>query len=188
MLLGLVMILMVGTGMLFVKNILTNTVNYGVLDQEHKQEFIQEIAPIAQRNYSQYRVLPSIVLGQAILESDWGRSELASYNNLFGVKAGEHEDKVLFPTQEFVDNQWATVNAYFKVYPTVEAAIIDHNRLFNEGVSWNTQLYHQVLASKNYVEAAQALQQAGYATDPDYASKIINVIETYDLSKYDNNF
>lgn len=187
MFIGLVMFLMVGMGVIFVKNIVSNTGNIVALERENQQDFIEKIAPLAQRHYAQYQVLPSIVLGQAILESDWGRSELASYNNLFGVKASEQDDKVLLPTQEFVDNQWETINANFKVYPTIEAAIIDHNRLFNEGVSWNPQLYHEVLTASDYVEAANALQQAGYATDPNYARKIISVIEAYDLSKYDEN-
>ncbi|QCA29615.1 N-acetylmuramoyl-L-alanine amidase [Vagococcus xieshaowenii] len=186
MMLGLVMLLVVSTGIVVVKNIIEN--NSPGVETVDKEAFIDKIATIAQHNYAQYRVLPSIVIGQAILESDWGRSELASYNNLFGVKASEQEDKVLLPTQEFVHNEWQNVEAYFKVYPTIEEAIIDHNRLFNEGVSWDNQLYYGVLAADNYKEAANALQQAGYATDPDYANKIINVIEVYDLSKYDNDF
>ena len=46
--------------------------------------------------------------------------------------------------------------------------------------------YEKVIKAQNYREAAQALQDANYATDPDYASKLINVIKTYNLDKYDN--
>ena len=48
-----------------------------------------------------------------------------------------------------------------------------------------TQCHEKVLLAKNYKEAAQALQDAGYATDPTYADKIIHVIEEYNLNKYD---
>ena len=47
------------------------------------------------------------------------------------------------------------------------------------------QIYMKSLVSQNYKEAAQALQDAGYATDPTYADKIIHVIEEYNLNKYD---
>jgi flagellum-specific peptidoglycan hydrolase FlgJ len=61
----------------------------------------------------------------------------------------------------------------------------DHTQLFVQGVDWNPALYERVLTAANYQEAAQALQDAGYATDPTYAQKIIHVIETYQLDKYD---
>ncbi len=49
----------------------------------------------------------------------------------------------------------------------------------------NPALYEKVITATNYQEAAQALQDAGYATDPGYAQKIIQVIETYQLNQYD---
>lgn len=61
----------------------------------------------------------------------------------------------------------------------------DHTLLFVNGTDWNSDLYKNVLSATNYQEAATALQTAGYATDPDYAQKVINVIETYQLNQYD---
>lgn len=56
-------------------------------DEQAKQNFIKQLAPIAQAEQRQYGVLASITLAQAALESDWGKSELsAKYNNLFGIK------------------------------------------------------------------------------------------------------
>ncbi|MGN3350162.1 glycoside hydrolase family 73 protein [Enterococcus faecium] len=153
--------------------------------QSH-QQFIERLVPHAQELQDGYGVLPSIILGQAILESNWGKSTLASkYNNLFGIKAYGDQKKVSLETKEFVNEEWITTQGDFKVYDSWEQSMDDHTQLFVQGVDWNPALYEKVITATNYQEAAQALQDAGYATDPGYAQKIIQVIETYQLNQYD---
>ena len=153
--------------------------------QSH-QQFIERLVPHAQELQDGYGVLPSIILGQAILESNWGKSTLASkYNNLFGIKAYGDQKKVSLETKEFVNEEWITIQGDFKVYDSWEQSMDDHTQLFVQGVDWNPALYENVITATNYQEAAQALQAAGYATDPGYAQKIIQVIETYQLNQYD---
>ncbi|MDU0989850.1 MAG: glycoside hydrolase family 73 protein [Enterococcus faecium] len=153
--------------------------------QSH-QQFIERLVPHAQELQDGYGVLPSIILGQAILESNWGKSTLASkYNNLFGIKAYGDQKKVSLETKEFVNEEWITIQGDFKVYDSWEQSMDDHTQLFVQGVDWNPALYENVITATNYQEAAQALQDAGYATDPGYAQKIIQVIETYQLNQYD---
>lgn len=153
--------------------------------QSH-QQFIERLVPHAQELQDGYGVIPSIILGQAILESNWGKSTLASkYNNLFGIKAYGDQKKVSLETKEFVNEEWITIQGDFKVYDSWEQSMDDHTQLFVQGVDWNPALYEKVITATNYQEAAQALQDAGYATDPGYAQKIIQVIETYQLNQYD---
>ena len=153
--------------------------------QSH-QQFIERLVPHAQELQDGYGVLTSIILGQAILESNWGKSTLASkYNNLFGIKAYGDQKKVSLETKEFVNEEWITIQGDFKVYDSWEQSMDDHTQLFVQGVDWNPALYEKVITATNYQEAAQALQDAGYATDPGYAQKIIQVIETYQLNQYD---
>ncbi|HBL3160651.1 glycoside hydrolase family 73 protein [Enterococcus faecium] len=153
--------------------------------QSH-QQFIERLVPHAQELQDGYGVLPSIILGQAILESNWGKSTLASkYNNLFGIKVYGDQKKVSLETKEFVNEEWITIQGDFKVYDSWEQSMDDHTQLFVQGVDWNPALYEKVITATNYQEAAQALQDAGYATDPGYAQKIIQVIETYQLNQYD---
>ena len=153
--------------------------------QSH-QQFIERLVPHAQELQDGYGVLPSIILGQAILESNWGKSTLASkYNNLFGIKAYGDQKKVSLETKEFVNEEWITIQGDFKVYDSWEQSMDDHTQLFVQGVDWTPALYEKVITATNYQEAAQALQDAGYATDPGYAQKIIQVIETYQLNQYD---
>ena len=54
-----------------------------------------------------------------------------------------------------------------------------------KGTAYNQQNYQEVINATDYQTAARALQKAGYATDPDYAQKLINVIKTYNLDQYD---
>lgn len=152
-----------------------------------KEHFISRISPHAQELQASYGVLPSIIIGQAILESNWGQSTLASeYNNLFGIKAYGNQKKVALETKEYVNEEWIVIQGDFKVYDTWEESMNDHTRLFVDGVTWDPRLYEKVLLAKDYKEAAKALQEAGYATDPTYADKVIHVIESYDLDQYDN--
>nr|WP_233230925.1 GW domain-containing glycosaminoglycan-binding protein [Listeria weihenstephanensis] len=151
-----------------------------------QQAFINEVVPYAQSTQEKYKVLSSITLAQAILESGWGKSQLAVQgNNLFGIKGKYLGQSVIMPTQEFVNGQMVTVNAEFRKYPTKAESITDHALLFVNGLSWSKDHYKKVVDAKDYIEAANELQKAGYATDPNYALKLIQVVESNNLAKYD---
>lgn len=151
-----------------------------------KTNFISEIAPLAQEAYRKYNILPSITLAQAALESDFGQSTLASkYHNLFGVKAYGNVPTVSLDTQEFENNQWITIKGSFRVYDNYQASVEGHSKLFTQGTDWNPNQYASVLAAKDYVTAAKAVQSSGYATDPAYADKLIEMIKTYKLDQFD---
>ena len=66
----------------------------------------------------------------------------------------------------------------------MEESIMDYANLITNGTSWNTDFYKKVREADDYKEAAYAMQ-AGYATDPDYASKLIHIIEKYHLYEMD---
>ena len=150
-----------------------------------KEKFVEKIAPIAQDEQQKYHIFASITIAQAALESNWGQSELATqYYNLFGVKS---DTGGLMTTKEYVNGQWIVVRARFAIYQSWRESIEQHTALFVDGTSWDSGHYQAVLSADNYVEAAQALQQRGYATDPNYAQKLISLIKTYNLDKYDNN-
>lgn len=154
--------------------------------QQNKQVFINQIAPEAQTMQRLYHVPASITIAQAVLESNWGNSQLASkYHNLFGIKGTGPGSRSL-STKEYVNGKWIVTTAQFKVYDTWSDSIRDHTRLMIRGTAGNQNNYYGVTHASNYRDAATALQRAGYATDPNYASKLINVIESYNLAKYDN--
>lgn len=157
-----------------------------VVPSESEQAFIEAVAPIAQETFKEYGVFPSITLAQAILESGWGQSGLATEgNNLFGIKADESwtGPVIEMVTQEFVNGEYITIVARWRVYNKWEQSVLDHGKFLKEN-----SRYEQagVFKAKDYREQAEAILRAGYATDPNYANKLCSKIESYELNKYDN--
>lgn len=146
----------------------------------YQQTFINQIASEAQALQQQTKLFASITIAQAILESDWGRSELAvDSHNLFGIKGNFNDQSSTLPTDEFENGERITIDASFKKYETVQESMIDHIDFLEGGT------YEAVKTSSDYKEAAYALQNGGYATDPHYAEKLIELIEQFKLNKYD---
>lgn len=140
--------------------------------------FIEQIAGYAQKYMRQTKVPASLTIAQAILESNYGKSGLSVHNkNLFGIK-GKGES---YPTKEFVNGQWITVMANFRSYETFEGSIKDHNEMLKR-----MKRYRAVIGEREWRKACQAVAAAGYATDPNYANKLIAIIQANELWKYDD--
>lgn len=149
-------------------------------------KFIKQIAPAAQREQKKYHIPASITIAQAGIESDWGRSKLAyKYNNLFGIKANSKNNRVRMYTTENVRGKDIRVKQYFQVYNSWAASIRAHTLLIVNGTADNHRRFRSVQQAKNYQQAAFALQRNGYATDPNYANKLIYAIRKFHLNKYD---
>jgi hypothetical protein len=129
-------------------------------------------------------ILPSLVTAQAILESNWGKSGLATKGNaLFGIKATTAWKGKVYSanTQECYDGvNFVTVNGAFRAYDNWGESILDYVKL----IAGATR-YKAVIGEKCYKNACYAIHKAGYATDPKYPSKLINLIETYSLTDFD---
>lgn len=152
-----------------------------------QQAFINEIAPHAKRVQKEHGILASITISQAILESNWGKSQLAVRGkNLFGIKGAFRGRSIYLPTKEHNGAVYVGTRAAFKAYPSWYESLNDHALLFAEGPSWNKKLYECLLGETNFRLAARALAGTGYSSDPTYASKLIEVIEKFGLATYDN--
>lgn len=149
-----------------------------------KSSFIEEVSVHAVELQKTYGILPSITIAQGILESDWGRSTLAQEaNNYYGMKGDQHSSHYI--TKEFTGNKWVESSEPFETYHSLEDSMNAHaNRLAN-GPSWDPNHYQEVVEAPNYLQAASSLQEAGYATDPSYADKLISIIETHHLNRFD---
>lgn len=149
------------------------------------EEFIKEIAPAAQAVEKKYGIPASIIIAQAGTESDWGRAKLAyKYNNLFGIKASGKTNRVKMYTKETLNGKTVTIKQYFQVYSSWKASIDAHTKLILNGTTDNLHRYRGVI-TKSYTKAAWALQNNGYATDPNYANELIYAIKKFKLDQYD---
>lgn len=149
------------------------------------EEFIKEIAPAAQAVEKKYGIPASIIIAQAGTESDWGRAKLAyKYNNLFGIKASGKTNQVKMYTKETLNGKTVTIKQYFQVYSSWKASIDAHTKLILNGTTDNLHRYRGVI-TKSHTKAAWALQNNGYATDPNYANELIYAIKKFNLDQYD---
>ena len=144
-----------------------------------KSDFKNRVAQPIRNASKRYNLYGSIMMAQATLESGWGQSTLATQgNNYFGIKGNYNGQSITLPTLEWVNGKYITVNAAFKKYPSPEESMNDNGNLLRNGLSWNPAYYSGVWRENaaTYRDAAYALQ-GKYATDPTYATKLINVIE-----------
>ncbi|MSD83554.1 hypothetical protein GKC31_03470 [Lactobacillus curvatus] len=147
------------------------------------QGFIDHIRAGAIAGWNKYGVLPSVSGAQAILESSWGQSLLATEgNNLFGIKGEYNGQYTIMQTQEFVNGQYITVNAKFRKYPSWNESIEDHGNFLA-----SNSRYNNLLHVTNYKEVTRLLQSDGYATAPTYATSLNRIIEQYHLYDWDNS-
>ncbi|MGO2545036.1 MAG: glycoside hydrolase family 73 protein [Leuconostoc mesenteroides] len=155
-------------------------------EEAKKVAWINELAPYARELQEKYGVLASISIAQAILESDWHTSTLSTkYNNLYGIKADAGQKSAVLPTQEYVNGEWITIQGRFAAYDSWQESMKAHAKLLHDGTSWNAKQYQHVLDADAYASAAKALTQDGYATDPNYAKKLITIIQTWHLERFD---
>jgi len=146
-----------------------------------QQAFISMVAPGAIAAQQRYGIPAAVTIAQAIDESGWGRSELATADrNLFGIKGTGPAGRHLLPTQEYEDGVWVTRTAPFRVYHNVAESIADHSRLLATG-----RAYRQAMADRHLPDAFAAALTGVYATDPDYGSNLIALMRLYNLYRYD---
>ena len=147
----------------------------------HSQQFIESVAPGAIEGWRKYGVLPSVTVAQAIIESGWGRSGLSTEaHNLFGIKGSYNGQSVVMRTREVYGGRSVYVNANFRAYPNNSASVEDHGNFL-----YSNSRYRNLLGDRDYASVARKLRADGYATDPNYANAIINMVQTYGLNRLD---
>jgi LysM repeat protein len=139
-------------------------------------DYFNQWAEVAMQQMIQYRIPASITLAQGVLESGAGKSELAlRANNHFGIKC----------------NGWTGRRSYhdddergecFRAYDNAYQSYVDHSVFLS-----TSQRYRRLFDLKrtDYKGWAKGLKACGYATSPTYATKLIEIIETYQLHQYD---
>ena len=141
------------------------------------EQYINRYSSMAVDQMNRYRIPASITLAQGLLESSAGTSRLARQgNNHFGIKCGGS-----WRGRYMLVNDDAP-NERFRVYSSVRESYEDHSRFLTENRRY-AGLFR--LSTTDYKGWAHGLKSAGYATNPRYASLLINVIEKYDLTRFD---
>src|SRR5215469_6765163 len=145
-----------------------------------QQQFIDMVMPGAVTAQRKYGVPAAVTIAQAIEESGWGQSDLAARDhNLFGIKGTGPAGSDMLPTQEFENGQMVNRTAIFRVYHDFAESIDDHGRLLA-----TSGYYRQAMADRQDPDKFAASLTGIYATDPAYGSKLIRIMQQYDLYRY----
>lgn len=159
----------------------TSTVDRASGTGARQQAFVSKLGAAAQQVAQESGIPASYMIGQAGHETGWGRSEIKTADggnsfNVFGIKAGKGwTGKVAeVTTTEYIDGKPRKVTAKFRAYDSYEDSFKDYARLIND-----SPRYEKARAKTHSAVAfAAELQKAGYATDPQYASKLSRAIQS----------
>jgi len=145
--------------------------------QSVQQQYIEKYAPVAVAEMHRSGVPASITLAQGLLESGSGRSTLATKgNNHFGIKChSKWKGATIYADDD-------RKNECFRKYNSADDSFRDHSDFLRYSDRYK---FLFELERTDYKGWAYGLKQAGYATDPSYASKLIKYVEDYDLSRFD---
>ncbi len=155
------------------------------------KDFIAEIAPYAQKAYKELgKVLPSVCIGMACVESAYGTSKIMrSHNAFFGQKVGSGKTATKYwqgafytskTKEEYTIGTHTVITSAFRAYPSIEMSVFNYYELLN------TKLYARVLAGVDYKTQMAQIKECGYMTSSTEVNSVIKLIEKYNLTQYDS--
>ena len=161
------------------QNLVLGPATYKASGFDNPEHFLQSLYPQAKQAAEQLGLDPKALLAQAAVETGWGQylihnSQGQNSHNLFGIKAGKNwtGDKAVVDSIEFEQGVAKTAKSPFRVYASFSDALQDYVDFVKQNPRYENALSNTGQAEQYF----SALQQAGYATDPDYANKVVAVL------------
>lgn len=161
-----------------------------------REEFVEYIGRMAAADMQTSGILASVTAAQSILESGYGKSELALQAlNLGGMKAelsgntwaSAWDGRVYIKdtAEQREDGSYYTITAAFRSYPSVAAYLADHSAYLAGARAGSDLRYAGVVGCRDYRQAFQILKDGGYATSLEYVGKLCAVVERWNLTRFD---
>lgn len=143
-----------------------------------RMEWVAKLMPGAEPTARKLGISPEAIIAQAALETGWGKSAIG--NNIFGIKAAGWNGKTQSVlTWEHINGQNVQIMDEFRDYDSIADSFADHFSFLEKNSRYKKA---GVFEAKGDVEYFEALQRAGYATDPAYAAKLSSILNT--VKKY----
>lgn len=173
----------------------TSGLQASALKNLSEADVIAKVGPLFTADQKASGILASVSLAQFILESGYGKSELAqNANNCFGMKkslsgntwggsAWDGTSIYTKKTQEYENGAYVTVTADFRKYPSVEKFIADHSDYLLGAKNGSRLRYDGLKGCTDYKKAVQIIKDGGYATSPTYVENLCSIIEK-DIADY----
>lgn len=164
------------------------------------EKFIEEIGAMARADMAKSGICAAVTVAQAILESGWGKSDLAvKAKNIFGMKCSlsgntwpgsswDGKSSYNKSTGEYYSGSYTTVKADFRAYKSWAESVADHSAYLAGAKNGSALRYAGLVGCTDYRKAAQIIKNGGYATSPDYVTKICNIVEQYNLTRFNTNY
>jgi flagellum-specific peptidoglycan hydrolase FlgJ len=145
-----------------------------------KSDFYNWIIPIAKQVGADYNLPWQAIAVQTALETGWGKSSLLqTYNNFGGIKDNDGINTTKpMGTKEFINGKWITIRDGFETYSTPYSGLIGYAQFFHQNPRYSKALNHP----NSPLEFIKEIKKAGYATDPNYISKLASMLP--DAQKY----
>lgn len=143
-------------------------------------EFSKLFGPVARESMKRTGVPASVTLAQAALETGWGASSIGDAKNLFGIKGTGPAGSIRVSTKEFINGRMVTIQDNFRKYHSWAQSIEDHGKLLQ-----NARYSPAMKYKNNPDQFAREIHKAGYATDPNYASKLISIMKANNFYQWD---
>lgn len=142
-----------------------------------KIKFIVDLYPAAMECARQTGCSSELILAQAALETGWGQKVFPGTNNIFNIKADKswRGERATFNVHEYQRGKKIFVDADFRVYPDLTAALLDRTEFLKNNPRYKKAGLFDEGVKGNLEAEAKALQRAGYATDPNYAKTMIKI-------------
>ena len=169
-----------------------------VLKDLSEADAIKRVGSLFTADMKKSGILASVSIAQFILESGYGKSELAqNANNIFGMKkslsgntwAGSTWDGKSIYTKKTQEDDGTgklyTITADFRKYPCIEDSIGDHSAYLLGAKNGSKLRYEGLRGCTDYKKAVQIIKDGGYATSTTYVSKLCEIIERWNLTQYD---
>lgn len=158
--------------------------------KEQALEFIDMLAPIAQKAFNNIgKILPSVCIAMAIVESNCGQSNIMKKNNaLLGQKVGTGKTAKKYwsgkffvsrTKEEYTVGTHTIIKSAFRAYDSIEQCVFNYYELLN------TSLYKKVASNVDYKTQMQQIKDCGYMTSSTEVNSVISIIEKYNLTIYD---
>lgn len=146
----------------------------------HVQAFLDMAAPAARQVQTTWKVPASVLLGQAAVESGWGR--YVKGNAYFGIKGKSGTaGGVAFGTTEVIGGKTIKITDTFRAYKNFEESADDYGRFLNVNAGYRAAFSF----TKDPPRFVDEVAKAGYATDPHYAATVKSIIKSFRLTDYD---
>ena len=158
-------------------------------DKELAFTYINSYKEIAIQEMHRTGIPASIKLAQGLLESDWGRSDLAkSANNHFGIKCGGSWDgSTFYKEDDDRDHRGKLIKSCFRSFSSPTESYMAHSDFLTDPKKQYRYGFLFEYNSTDYRSWAKGLKKSGYATDPKYPDKLISIIEKYNLDQFDSS-